>query len=355
MPSVKRIIINIVLVSCFSLIIGVVLAYLVANLCFDYAKKLESLYLWQKAEKRYQLAVRLAPFNARYLSEYGDFLRDKSIYQPDKADWLRNAGRSYMHALKLNPFSADYSLRLGQVRLKLFLLDKGRFKNDLNSALFGLKEAVRNDPNDADMNYAAGYIGISVWNELSATEKEWVLDRMQFSLKNKPWLASRVYPQLWQTTKDYSFLRRIRPVGSAQERSKKMERIEKLKNEYGNKLQFQKVWQGKSLYGNNIYKNGNMYWTGTMDKIITLPYGKAVIKLQARGSSADNIWPYMLVELDGEEIGEAFVENPEWQKYAFTINTEGGNKVLSVTYLNDGANEKEDRNLYIGEAIVENR
>ena len=75
----------------------------------------------------------------------------------------------------------------------------------------------------------------------------------------------------------------------------------------------------------------------------------------AKGSAADGIYPYMIVELDGEGIGEMFVDSTDWKEYLFDVDTDGGMKVLSVTFANDGGNEKkgEDRNLYVGKVRVE--
>jgi len=60
----------------------------------------------------------------------------------------------------------------------------------------------------------------------------------------------------------------------------------------------------------------------------------------------------MSVKLDGEEIGSVAVRSPKWEEYAFSVNTDGGIKVLGITYENDGSDwrKPEDRNLYIGGA-----
>lgn len=63
----------------------------------------------------------------------------------------------------------------------------------------------------------------------------------------------------------------------------------------------------------------------------------------------------MIVELDGEWIGETLVDGPDWKEYSFKINSDGGIRVLSVTFVNDFCDAKEDRNLFIGEARVESK
>ena len=91
-----------------------------------------------------------------------------------------------------------------------------------------------------------------------------------------------------------------------------------------------------------------------MDTVIDMPKGKAKINITARGSVANEIFPYMIVELDGEEVGETFVNSPEWKEYSFEVDTEGRLRVLSVTFANDGGNRErgEDRNLYIGKTQI---
>jgi hypothetical protein len=71
------------------------------------------------------------------------------------------------------------------------------------------------------------------------------------------------------------------------------------------------------------------------------------------GSGSRGIYPYMIVEMDGETIGETFVSS-DWKKYSFGINTDGGLKAISVTFANDGgdAAKGEDRNMYVGNAEI---
>ncbi|MGA2775292.1 MAG: carbohydrate-binding domain-containing protein [Candidatus Omnitrophota bacterium] len=340
--------VNFILIIFFIFLATVVIFLFSADWQFNSVKRLESGYLWQRAEEKYQLAISLDPFNAQYFAGYGDFLRNKSVYQKDRTDWLMSAEKLYAHALRLNPYSADYALNSGITKLQLFLLDKDKFKNRLYSGLNDLKRAVKNDPNGSDTNYTAGCTGILIWNDLHAPDKEWVLSVLKQNLKTMPENEEYIYSQLWKIAKDYSALRKIRPIESAQEKKEKLKRIEKIRQ--GNSGQ---AWQGKSKDGVNVYENGNMYWTGTVDMLINLPNAKSTIKIQAKGSPTDDIWPHMIVELDGEEIGEIFVESPEWKEYVFQVDTKGGGKVLSVTFANDGGNAKEDRNLYLGDVSIE--
>jgi len=75
----KGIGINFILIVVFILTIAVVILQFAADLEFNSAKKLESVYLWQEAEGKYQLAVKLNPFNAQYLAGYGNFLKERAF------------------------------------------------------------------------------------------------------------------------------------------------------------------------------------------------------------------------------------------------------------------------------------
>lgn len=357
----KRFIDAILIVVFVFLVFAIVFSFF-ADWQFNSAKKLEAGYLWQNAEAKYRSAIRLEPLNTEYLVRYGDFLREKNVYQQDQIARLLNAEKLYVRALKLNPRCAECALCLGQVKLALFLSNEDKFKDKLGSGLEDFKIALKNDPNGFDISYSIGYAGMAVWDNLNTDNKEWVLDRLKHSLKVQPWYGEYIYSRVWKITRDSRLLQKIRPAEAIQEKKEKSERMKKLKEEHGNKLKSvetdgnllpQTGWEGKSRDGDNAYKDGNMYWTGTVYRVINLSAGKVAVKIQAKGSIANNTWPHMVVELDGEEIGETFVESPEWKEYSFEVNSNGGNKVLSVTFMNDGGNEIEDRNLYIGEVKVE--
>jgi hypothetical protein len=113
-------------------------------------------------------------------------------------------------------------------------------------------------------------------------------------------------------------------------------------------------WTGKSKDRMNVYEGGSMYWTGTMHTLVTLPEGEATVNIMASGSSANGLFPYMSVELDGNEIGGVFIDSSDWKDYSFKVKTDGGVKVLSVTFANDGSNKEkgEDRNLYVREVRI---
>jgi len=351
----------------------------------------------QEAEEKYLTAIKLNPANAQYLSGYGDFLRNKSAYQENPIVWLSKAEKLYERVLKLNSRGAKSYLNLGQAQLALFLKDKQKYADKLNSALGNFKKALREDPNGFNISYSVAYACILIWQNLDNNWRELVLDRLQYVIDVRLDYFAYIYPRLWEATRDIKLLQRIRPKEPQKERKEKLKKIAKIKEaakrkpglagrqaQTGNMI-FRADWQGTANDGKNIYNQGNMYWSGAIYAPVYAPAGEAVVKIQALGQKARGIYPYMIVELDGEEIGETFVDSAEWKEYTFAINSgiprlhpsmdstdspQASSElrsglssvavsvepnVLSVTFLNDYCTEKEDRNLIVGEARVDER
>jgi tetratricopeptide (TPR) repeat protein len=353
----------------FILLVVIILTPFIAELKFVAAQRLAQKYLWKDAQQKFQTAMRIDPFEATIPAGFAEFLKDISVNGVDGYSLLVSSARLYKRALKLDPLNAEYASRLAEVEIALFIGSQSKDNKFLSEALDYARLALKNDPYGFNVSYSIGYAGISVWDKLNAQEKDMILDRLKYILKTKPWYSEYVYTHLFKTTKDTEPFRKLRPIETEQEKRKKIERIERLKNEHGRgfksveideNLLLPHVWQGKSRDGDNIYESGNMYWTGTIAAIISIPERGGKLVIQAKGSLADDIWPYMIVELDGHEIGETFVNSAEWKEYEFKIDTSEGTipsdslKVLSVTFFNDGGNaqKNENRNLYIGEARI---
>ncbi|MDP3731757.1 MAG: carbohydrate-binding domain-containing protein [Candidatus Omnitrophota bacterium] len=302
--------------------------------------------------------IRMDSFNSRYPAGFGESVLNETRHPGNKAPHLNDALRLYRRALELNPRCADYSLKLGQIELILFLEDKTK-TTLLKNALGNFRHSIENDPNGFNISYSIGYAGISVWKFLNKEEKQFISSRLEYSLKVKPWYSKFIYPKLWTETKDIGLLQQIEPGGQQPDRYLSMlERMEAVKKSAGasraSSVILKSDWHGKASDEKTIYTDGNMYWAGTIDAPILIPNGNAMIRIQAKSSPADNIYPYMTVELDGKEIGAAAVDNPEWKQYDFKVNIGGGIKVLSINFVNDGTSKdgKEDRNLFIGQAEV---
>ena len=392
----KRISINVVLIAAFGLLIAVIVLPFVAEMEFKQAKKLEFGYRWEKTGEKYQSAAHLNPFNASYFTGAGDSILRQSAYREDKAIWLKRAKKLYERACQLNPHYAEYWYALGKVRLEIAsVAPSGLPRNDgeVDSAMEDFRKAVDADPYNFRNNYLIGHNLLTVWGSLDEKEKEFTLDRLKYVLQLRPDYGERyVYPAIMYYAKDFSIAQKVAPetlkgykglysfivknnlwqfrkqVAGRVDFYREKEEREEFAKEKEERMQLLrslrslamtgeiKGWVGKSASGKSTYKNGNMYWTGTVDAVVEMPQGKAKINISAKGSQADEIFPYMIVELDGAEIGERFVDSPEWKEYSFKADTEGGLKVLSITFVNDGGNKEkgEDRNLYIGKAKIVN-
>jgi len=334
---------KIILVACFVILAVIVVIPLIAELQFDVGQLKE--------------AVKTDPFNSQYFAGSGESILNEKYHHGDEMAYLDKAMRLYGRALELNPECADYSLKLGQIKLALFLKDKVRVEY-IKSAFDNFKRAVKNDPNGFNISYSVGYAGISIWKFLGKEDKEFILSRLKYSLKLKPAYSKYVYPKLWNEAMDLNLLHKIEPLGRGpDEYITRLEKLELMRSTAKRTLNVARVviesdWQGRADDKKNTYLNGNMYWSGTMDAAIIIPSGKSMIRIQAKGSPADNIHPYMKVELDGRQIGAAAISSSEWKQYDFKVKTDGGIKVLSIIFVNDGANPSkgEDRNLYIGRA-----
>jgi len=377
----KRII-NTILIAGFILLIAAAVLPFVADLKYKQAKMLKENYRWEKADRAYQQVVRLDPFNAEHFAEYGYFLMRQGQHHKDKTSWFKRAETLYKESCRLNPEHAEYRFLLGEIKLQL---------NDL-SGLNDFRIVVGLDPYNFRMNYFIGHSLISIWPSLNKEGKDFALERLSYVLRSKSHYAEYIYPVIIRYTKHFSLTEKVTPeTYSSYEKlyrfmkkrnlwqfrkrvakqldfykqkehpdeleQEKLARTEKIKELKKKKEASNSIlpgdWQGESK-GGHVYKNGNMYSEGKVDALIRIPKGKSTVYIRVKGSPADDIFPYTVLKLDGEEVGEMFVESTEWKEYFFPVNTDGGIKVLSVTFVNDGINEEkgEDRNLYVGEVRV---
>lgn len=384
----RRVWVKIVLILGFILAVAAVTLPFIAETQLSRAKELEANYRWKRAEEKYRAAIRLNPFNAEYPAAAGDFLvrQGESREGQERFAWLQRAQELYARAVWLNPHNAEHWYALGKVRLDL---------NAPDEAIEDFSRAMEQDPYNFRLNYLIGQSLLSVWKVLDDAQKEFIIRRLKYCLQSRLDYSEFVYPAIMYYSGDfkvaqavtpqslagysrlYAFMERNnlwqyrqqaagqldfyrqkeRPQELTREQAARLARVEQLKQKgaaAADALILPQEWQGRAKGGKNIYTNGNMYWTGTMDGVLTVPAGRVSIDIQAKGSAANGVFPYMLVELDTEEIGETFVDGPEWKEYSFAADTDGGVKVLSVTFANDGGNiaKNEDRNLFIGEAGV---
>jgi hypothetical protein len=235
-----------------------------------------------------------------------------------------------------------------------------------------------------------------MWDILTAGEREKLCLEIKDYIARRPEQGSYLYEQLWNYSKAYPVLLACSPEGlegsmllfdfikqrnlwqfrSAQlekvaaskrqetkeaaqkEESDDKERIKKLKTSLAlhsaNELVPQTEWRGTVTDSDITFQDGNMYWGGTVYMLMDLPKGGSAITVEAWGEKASGVYPYMIVDVDGEVVGETYVTG-ENRPYVFTIGKASGPALIGVTFANDAVDlaGKEDRNLYVGSLKVE--
>lgn len=373
--AMKRLITNLMAVVLWAAVTAPWVFFFVADRQFDQAARLKEQYLWAKAGPKFESAIRWDPYHAKFLAGYARYLIDSGLHRPDNLDRLRKAETFYRRAIALNPHEAYPYLGLART-----LILRGE-----NGFSF-LKLAVQNDPNGSDINYEAGYSGLLLWEKLKPDERGYLLSRLAFALEVKPDVSAYIYARVLEKTKDPELLRRITPPGSAAQKNlydfivktrlwqfrkeqeeivnalKKKEHPEESARELAelkDRVEHLKVRSGQADEAIKAEEwagpnNGALYCAGTAEGLIRLPAGRSVITIKARGTPAYRVWPYMVVKVDGQWVGETGVGSAEWKDYSFPVTGKGEPAVLSVTYVNDAVNDvrREDRNLFLSSATV---
>lgn len=353
MRRILKIALGIVLIGAFLSLAVIIIKPLLAEIRFGEAKMAVKAYLWDDAEKKFIEAINMDPFNSEYPYRYAEFLRRRSLYRDNPVINLLTAEGFYKNAIKLNPNRAEYFLGLAQAEEALFLKDKIKFNDRLGKSLNNFKKALSNDPNGFNINYTAGYAGISLWDFLEENDRNFFIAMLNYSLRQKPWYSEYIYKKLYEKTRDVNLLEKVIPK-EALILNIDRKSIERVRQESASAIVPAGKWRGASADGKKDFENGEMFWSGTIYAPIILPKGESTVSIKARSDSANGIFPYMAVGIDGDIIGGVFVNSRDWKEYEFNVKSGGGVRALSVTFTNDGGNKKlkEDRNLYVGEARV---
>ena len=288
------------------------------------------------------VAVRFDFLSAENYAAAGRSYAAKASIVKDKIPVLLKAESRYKRACRLNPYSIQDLFEFAVLEKELFLAAPAQYKDRMNNALDYFNRASVLDPKNYIIDYEIGRNYVELWQYLDDENKKYAIEKLKTCLKLAPYYYDEVYQIFLNKTKNQDLWKYRREIFDEIDARNK-------------RIASGPEWSGRSRNGNNIYENGNMYWNGTVNRTIEVPKGKALIRIKAKGDEAYGVWPYMIVELDGQEIGEMFVDAAEWKEYEFKADTDGGIKVLSVTFPNDGADEKEgtDRNLYVGDVKVE--
>ncbi len=359
----KRRIISAVLVFVYILLTAVVILPFFAHTYIEKAEDAKDSYNWSKALPMYQKALRLDPFNAEHLKKYADFLVIRSMFQVDKTASLELSKALYKKAIKLNKDEPTYYLALGKVYIEIMKAKGGINKNqeEFSLAVENFKKALEKDPNRLASTEYIYQIVVANIDDLKLVES---------LTPSNLYAYQRLYnyikrANLWQLRKalidKINYYTKIEnPEDFEKTEKERIERLEAFKKEHKEKLTPSNIHSGWiGTQGPYKGKNGgNMYWTGRVDSVLMLPSGKQIIKIKAQATPAKDIWPYIIVELDGQVVGELFVNSLNGKEYSFSVNTNGGLKVLSVTFANDGGGMyrgvKEDRNLFLGSVHIDN-
>ncbi|MDP8265847.1 MAG: carbohydrate-binding domain-containing protein [Candidatus Aceula meridiana] len=322
---------------------------LAADIFFIQAQKYEKKYLFEKAINHYQKAIDLAPLSSEYLGSYGKFLTRISKYNKDKFSILNKAEKLCKDAIQKNPMDSKFWILLGKIQLEQFSETSGPVF--LKLAIKYFKQAFKNDPNGEITTEGIAYNLAEFLLPLNKPDFDWALNKIKKTLQVDYPEVEYLYVSVWKSTKNISLLKEL-----AETRWKKQKKIKKSQENapIDPSLLSKKQWYEKSFEGKNFYSDGNMYWNGTAHQFVEIPGQANAITIQAKGSSAYGIWPYMVVSLNGKEIGADFIQNVEFKNYAYPIaaDKETTTKIISVTFTNDGGNKIEDRNLYVGEVTA---
>lgn len=97
----------------------------------------------------------------------------------------------------------------------------------------------------------------------------------------------------------------------------------------------------------NLWSNGEL-----ADFVEVKKPGHYLIEVEAKGSPAAGVWPFMRISLDGESVGDVEVKSPELKVFRFPLHVAPGHYRIAVRFTNDFLTEDEDRNLYLRRITV---
>ena len=315
--------VKIFLTAVFVFLAAVIVAPFMAELQFNTAQKLAQKYLWQNARQKFESAMCIDPLDATRPAGFADFLKTISSPHPDGDYLLMNSVNLYKRALELDPFNAEYALRLGEVELALFTRSEAKNNFVLIRALDYFKLALKNDPNGFNTSYEVGYRGVEVWPYLNTGFKKLIVERLRYVLGQEYWYSRYIYPQVWQHTNDFKVLERITPPNERthrelldflvvnnlyQFRKKEIEAVdfymkkeepekflrqEREKEEMFNSIKKEALkrpsmqsiisssdWHGKTPDGKNDFIKGEMCWSGSMSAALLVPEWSAPWRYQ---------------------------------------------------------------------------
>lgn len=405
MVKTGKLVICVIAAAVFTAIGLFLITSLMAEVDKGVAIRMESAYNWKGAEIKFRNAIRLSPLNSDYPALLGDLFMKEAFYADNKLPFLTIAGTLYERAIKLNPRNPEHYLKMGIHELDMFRNGAGLSHKEKAFRYF--RKAVEYDPNGFNISYSIGWAGIVAMDALDPDETEFIMEALRHSFVQRPWELEKFYNRMWPRNGDFSILERATPEDSESfqvlhkfleknnlwqfhkkvsdrilfykkkenpekfqiEQKEKKKKAEELKKVFfGQKAQpvmdaiSVDKWKGESEDGRYKIKDGVMYWNGTIYVPLIMKPGPAAISVEAKKllviNAADpddhRFSPYMIVTLDGEEVGGSFVDNNEFKPFTFLVSTEGGEKIIGVTFVNDiyDVTKGEDRNLAVQNASI---
>ena len=165
MPSIKRKLVNFILIDGFVFFSAIIVIPFLAEMEFSNAQKYVLDSRWEESDRAFQNSIRLDPFNAKYPYGFSEFLVSRSFAAKDRMSLLKKAEGLCVRALELNPVNSEYYIKLGQVELDID-------KNNADDAFNNFKSALNNDPNGFGAAYAVGYACLTAWDRLNDNQRE---------------------------------------------------------------------------------------------------------------------------------------------------------------------------------------
>jgi len=92
----------------------------------------------------------------------------------------------------------------------------------------------------------------------------------------------------------------------------------------------------------NLWSNGDVG-----DYFFFPKAGTYKVRVRARGTPVRKIWPLMALSKDGLALERIPVDSDSFREYEFSFDAEASVYRLTVSFLNDGVTDEEDRNLYL--------
>lgn len=126
-------------------------------------------------------------------------------------------------------------------------------------------------------------------------------------------------------------------------------------------------WDFSPALGTIVYSAPPAAWGGPLGNFLytegaslqyaDLAQGRHMIHLEASGSQARGIWPYMLMTIDDRIRRGRWVTNEKIHFIPFPATLGSGEHKIEVSFLNDGYDKKtkDDRNLWLGSLFIYQR